>query len=303
MKLFKLLYFLLLIAFIFSANVSFAQADRDTTETKVKKIFVITTNSGGEFVGIIISQDDKEVLIETKDRGRVSIPKYEIREMKEVKGGEMTPGGVYIPEEIFATRYFLTTNGLPIEKGESYVLWNLFGPEIHFGVAKNFSIGGMTSWVGIPIVGSIKYSIKLGESTSIGVGTLLGTGSWAAPDFFIALPYAGLTFGGRRANINFMAGYGYANGFEDNSEGSGTALYSIGGLAKISKKASFVFDSIFVINQNSGSSNGVYGLLIPGIRVQGKMDAAFQFGFAGFIAGDEGLVPAPIPMLGWFKKL
>ena len=45
------------------------------------------------------------------------------------------------------------------------------------------------------------------------------------------------------------------------------------------------------------------GLIIPGIRIQTKRDAAFQFGFAAILTNNEGLIPAPIPMLGWFKKI
>ncbi len=138
--------------FILNTKTSLAQADRDSTEVLSNKIVVITTNSGGEFVGIILFQDAKEVLIETKDRGKVSIPKYEIQKMREVSRGQLNANGEFISEDIFATRYFFTTNGLPLEKGESYMLYTILGPEIHFGVAKNLTIGIMTSWIGIPII-------------------------------------------------------------------------------------------------------------------------------------------------------
>lgn len=300
---------------LFIGNSLLAQADRDTSKTISEKVFVVTTNSGGEFMGTIISQDEKEVLIETKDRGKVSIPKYEIREMKELKGGELNSKGNYVGEEVFSTRYFFTTNALPLEKGESYVLWNWFGPEIHFGAAKNLTLGCMTTWFGIPIVASMKYSISLSDNLNIGVGALAGTGSWAAPQFGFALPYGALTIGNRKTNLNLSAGYGAA--FYDGNQ-SGTALYSLAFMTKISNKISFVFDSMFFTYDrvytksyyNSTINSYVYqdklehrfaGGFSPGIRFQTKHDAAFQFGFLGAFDQNQ-FAQVPFPMIGWFKK-
>lgn len=119
---------------------------------------VVIKNDGTEFVGTIISSDAREVHIVTKTVGEVIIPKHEIREIKRISVRELDNIGGYIGEEVFATRYFLTTNGLPVAKGESYVQWNLFGPDLQFGVSDNFGLGVMTSWIGIPLIGTAKYS-------------------------------------------------------------------------------------------------------------------------------------------------
>lgn len=269
------------------ANHAIAQVD--TTKT-TDKLYIIITYEGGEFIGKIISQDAREILIETQDRGQILIPKYQIKEMKELKPGELSPSGEYIPAQIFATRYFITTNGLPIEKGESYILWNLYGPDFQFGVGKNLSVGILTTWFGVPIIGSVKYSLQLGENTSLGIGTLLGTGSWAAPEFGLALPYTALTFGNRRSNLTFSAGYGAV---WSEGESEGRALLSVAGMTKVTKNMSLVFDSFIV--------PGTVALLIPGFRFQSKDDKAFQFGFAGIVVDGE-LLPAPIPFIQWFKK-
>jgi len=282
------------LAFVFfAANNVIAQVD--TTNSSTSEVYVITTYDGGEFVGRIISQDAKEVLMETTDRGQVSIPKYQIKKMTALKAGEMSASGAYVPEEVFATRYFISTNGLPIEKGESYALWNIFGPEFHFGVSENLSVGIMTSWFAIPIIGTVKYTIELGEKTNLGIGTLLGTGSWAVPDFGLALPFAALTYGGRRSNISVSGGYG---AIWTNGNSNGSALFSIAGMSKVGKKVSLVFDSFIVSSQNNGSG---WAILVPGIRLQHRSDKAFQFGFGAFVIDGE-LIPAPIPMLQWFKK-
>lgn len=273
------------------------QAQAQTDTAKSKKLYVITTNDGGEFIGEILSEDTKEVLIKTKDKGEVSIPKYQIKTRKELESGDLNLYGEYIPAEVFSTRYFITTNGLPIEKGESYVQWNLWGPDFEFGVAKNFSVGLMTTWLANPMIATAKYSIPLNKKTSLGIGTLIGTTTWIAPgQFGLALPFASLTNGDRKRNVSLTAGYG-AVMFDGSA--SGKFLISGAGMAKVGKKISLVFDS-FIVPGNTSNEN--FALLIPGLRIQTASDKAFQFGFAGIYAGGD-LVPLPIPFVQWYKKL
>ena len=285
---------LLVVLFLNTINV---HAQIDTSQVKSSKIYVVIKNDGSEYVGTILSQDAREVLIETKNLGQIVIPKHEIREIREVRSGEMSQKGEYLTEEVFATRYFITTNGIPISKGESYIQWNLYGPDFQFGVAKNFGVGIMSTWVGMPIIGSAKYSIKLAEKANVGLGILLGTGSWAQPEFGLALPFGALTFGDRRNNINLSAGYGTV---WSGGSGDGRVLFSIAGMKKMGNKASLIFDS-FIMPGLNGNYDG-WALLIPGIRFQTGIDKAFQFGFAGIIANSK-MVPAPIPMVQWYRKL
>lgn len=92
----------------------------------------------------------------------------------------------------------------------------------------------MTTWLGVPIIAQGKYSIKLGENVHLGLGGLVGTGSWIASDFGLALPFSSFTIGDRRSNITLSAGYGSVW-----SEGrsSGRALLSLAGMTKVSKKS------------------------------------------------------------------
>jgi len=273
------------------------QVSAQKDSVKATKIYVITTNDGGEFIGEIISEDAKEVLIKTKDKGEVSIPKYQIKTRKTLESGDLNASGEYIPAEVFSTRYFITTNGLPIVKGESYVQWNLWGPDFEFGVADNFSVGVMTTWLANPMIATAKYSIPLNKKTSLGVGTLLGTTTWIAPGSFgLALPFASLTNGDRKKNISLTAGYG-AVAFD--GEISGRMLLSAAGMTKVGKKVSIVFDS-FIIPPKGRS--GTTALLIPGLRIQTASDKAFQFGFAGIYTSEE-FVPLPIPFVQWYKKI
>lgn len=321
-----------LFLFLVTTAPCFAQAPADSS-----KIHIVVKHDGIEFIGRIISQDAREVMMETTTIGQVIIPKYEIKEIREVNPKDFSVSGQYIPNEVFSTRYFITTNGLPIEKGESYIQWNLYGPDVQFGVAKNFGVGVMTTWIACPIVASAKYSIKLSKNTSLGLGTLLGTGSWTAPEFALALPFAALTFGDRKANITFSAGYGavsskryeydmYTGQSRSRKHTENRMLLSTAFMFKVGPKVSFVFDTFIVtrgksyqateytmyFNQNTGTYEPTqravvkqrYGgaLVIPGIRWQMDSKRAFQFGFTGLKAGGD-WVPTPIPMVQWFRKI
>lgn len=155
-----------------------AQVDSSETQDSLK-ISIIEKNDGTQFVGVILSDDNREVLIRTENIGDVYIPKHEIAS-KENYDPELFKKGLFLGEDLFATRYIFSTNGMPIKKGESYVLLNLYGPDVQFAVADNFSLGVITSWRMLPIIGSAKKSFSLGKNTHMAVGTLVG---WGGPWF------------------------------------------------------------------------------------------------------------------------
>ncbi len=335
----KLLLFmgLLMAGLLFVPQNATAQ-QQPLTEEQDTTVYVVKKNDGTRYVGQILFQDAREVLMETREIGQVYIPRHEISEIRKVIPGEMLADGAFMPAEVFSTRYFITTNGLPIKKGESYILWNLYGPEFQFGISDNLGLGVMTSWLGTPIVGSIKYSIPINEKWNAGLGTLVGTGSWAMPDFAGILPYGVITWGDRVKNINLSVGYGGVtyksevydyNGMDSNyreeRENEGSFLISVAGMAKITNTVSIVFDTFIIPRIGTYTTNEYYeyynnngqwvngyrdvthkkhsiALILPGLRFQTKPDSAFQFGFAGILADGE-TTGFPLPMVQWFRKL
>jgi len=288
--------------------------------------YKILKSDGGVLIGKILSQDAREILFLTTDNREIYIPQHVIKEITVINSHEFDSSGNFVGEDKFATRYFITTNGLPIKKGEHYVQWNLFGPDFQFGLGKNFGVGVMTSWIGMPIIGTVKKSWEIGEKTQFALGGLVGTGAWALPDFGGALPFATLSFGDRTKNIAFSGGYGAV---WDGDVG-GRALASVAGMIKVSPKLSLVFDSFILLPgqkrtitdtyQTSvyNSSTGQYeyetvtetyemrkpgfALFMPGLRWHKEEGKAFQFGFSGIVA-DGQTIPVPIPMLQWYRTL
>ena len=285
---------LLAIFLLFIGNIALSQTD--TTLTKDTSTYRIIKTDGGELIGQIQSQDAREILLLTKDDRQIYIPQHAIKEVIKLKNSDFNNIGTFIGEDKFATRYFITTNGLPIKKGEHYAQWNLFGPDFQFGIGKDLGVGIMSSWIGVPIIGSIKKSWQIGDKSQFAIGGLVGTGSWIVPEFGGALPFATLSFGDRSKNIAFSGGYG---AIWTGDGVSGSAISSIAGMAKISQKISLVFDS-FVLLPNENQTGGA--LFIPGIRWHQEEGKAIQFGFAGIIA-DGDIVPVTIPTIQWYRSL
>jgi len=100
---------ILLFAFTLSWNVLVAQTNPvDSTVTvKIEKF------NGTTYLGKIISDDGRELLLETFDIGRIYIPKNEIKTMSSEKTHEQNI--LDKPAEYFAfnTRYAFTNNALP----------------------------------------------------------------------------------------------------------------------------------------------------------------------------------------------
>lgn len=335
----KTLYFAT-IMMVLLTGITFKMAKaQENAEQKPSSIFLVTKNDGTEFLGEILTQDAREILMNTEKIGNVYIPKHEIKSIKEVNPKFYKE---FSGEEIFSTRYFITTNGLSIKKGDNYILWNIYGPDFQFGIADNFGVGIMTSWAAIPIIANAKYSINLGEKSNMALGVLLGTGSWAYPDFGLALPFASYTYGNRKNNLTLSVGYGGLAYSQENYNPmtgeqydekftEGRFLFSVAGMFKINPKFSIVFDTFISpwgqeIEKTQWLStdhfdpvtnnyiNTTYtkttvkerspnlAVLLPGIRWHLDSNKAFQFGFTGFYYDNE-FVPFPIPMVQWFRKL
>ena len=293
--------FLVLIS-LFAADKAQAQV---SNSIDTNKVYVIIKNDGSEFIGKIISSDMRELIMESQKLGAIAIPKHEIKIMKLLQTGDLGLAGSFIPNEPFATRYFITTNGLPITKGESYITYNWFGPDIQYGLADNLGVGVITSWIGSPIIFTTKYSFEIDKNVNGAAGLLVGTGGYTS-SFGLAIPYGAITLGNRKSNITASLGYGSVWGNENNN--GGRTIVSIAGMHKLSKSISLVFDSFIlpptktIVDNNNGEVfKNNFALYLPGFRFQTSETGAFQFGFAGASIGNY-TGSLPFPYVQWFRK-
>jgi hypothetical protein len=307
----KKFIFLLAFNFLFIA-LSHAQVATDSTSSQKKS--VVTLYSGEQIIGTILSDDGREILIISDNVGKLFISKANIKTIAELKGDlKITEEGTTITEGPFTTRYSFTTNALPIKKNVNYAMINLFGPEIHFAVTNKFSLGVMSTWIASPIAVVGKYTFESNvEEVHFAIGAMAGTSGYLQQaQINGGLGWGILTIGNRLDNVTFSAGYGFVSNSNSylNTFVSGP-IVSIAGIAKIGKKTSLFFDSMFSYNKRTATNDDElvtknYTLvLMPGVRFQSTDKKAFQISLAGVIRyrGDN-FSSFPVPMCSWLYKL
>lgn len=186
-------------------------------DTNVAVQHVIIKNDGAEYTGIILSDDGREVLIQTTTIGKVYIPKSDIKSIVLLTDKSQVNNGVYDPTGPFTTRYSFTTNALPISKGENYAMVSLYGPEVHFAVSDRLSLGVLTTWIGSPFVLAGKYTIPTrNEKINFSIGTLMGTSGYLRNGkAWGGLHFMNFTYGDRKTNFTIGAGYAYYKGIRN----------------------------------------------------------------------------------------
>lgn len=192
----------------------------NSSDTTKKQLFLIRKTDGNELYGFIISDDGREILLETTTIGKIYINKSDIKEIIDTKktiSSEKVDSGSYTEfrdSGPFTTRYYFTNNALPIKKGEDYAMIHLYGPEVHFAVSDKLSLGIMSTWIASPIALATKYSLFTNGKTHLALGTILGSSGYlgiADGGVFGGLHWLTLTQGDRLKNISISGGYGYYN--------------------------------------------------------------------------------------------
>ena len=280
----KYIKYLIALALIFNCQVdSYGQVVNENTETNTPKLYKIVKHDGTEYIGEILSDDGREVLIQTKSLGKIYIPKADIKSITPIEDETKIVNNNFRESGPFTTRYHFTTNALPIKKGEDYALVNLYGPEVHFSVSDQFTAGVMTSWIGSPFVGAFKYTIPTSnEKINLGLGTLFGTSGYLNSfRGYGGLYWGMITFGDRLKNFTVSAGFTHVDvgirsksfdipGTYDAVISGGWSyspqiprvsrrpnmvtapVISIGGIVSSGKKASFIFDSMLFFSKQKG---------------------------------------------------
>ncbi len=308
----------------------------------------ITLSNGTEYIGTVTKDDGREVYLMTESIGGIYLLKTDIKSMKPVESEKQIVQGEFRDSSPFTTRYAFTTNALSINKGENYAMINLYGPEIHMAVTNRLSLGVMSSWIGSPLILAAKFTIPTkNPNLNFSIGNLAATSGYIQSfRGYGDLAFANVTLGNRMNNITLAGGYFmYRGGGLDNftqamiitspepylydldlEKGQPKPvhgpMFSIGGIARIGAKASFVFDSMLGFFEHEvgelqstvvtggyqhevvmKTNNSSALFVMPGVRFQRDERKAFQFSLAGVVINDgDGDVSAPFPMCSWFFR-
>jgi hypothetical protein len=232
-------YLLLLFISLFLGINSYSQ---DSLTIEREKMLVLK-NDGSKYTGYILSDDAREILLESDQVGKLYIPKHFIKlievydslKVETANSPEPTTTSEdssktihYIPEEeaieielsdsslfqnFISTKNLLSDNALPLRLGESFIKFVPLGFEIGIPLTKNWSLGAFSSYWGLPVGLKTKYSFKFTEKSFLSVDLGYGSmafGSWA--DFGVddggGVISSTLSFGDRIKNFSIKAGYG-----------------------------------------------------------------------------------------------
>ena len=211
MKYFLILFFTC--SFLFVNNSMAQSTPQDTSLLLVEK------HDGTKYIAKIISDDGRELLLDTEALGKLYLPKSEVKRISKIEDVGDIKDGEFREESPFTTRYAFTNNALPIRKRNHYAMINLFGPEVHFAASDRVNVGIMTSWIGSPLIFVGKYTIPTNnEKVNFSIGTMLGTSGYLNQfRGFGGLHWGTFTYGDRSNNISFSAGYGYFEGGGSNT--------------------------------------------------------------------------------------
>ncbi len=331
----KIILFFFLIA---CACKGFAQTDSLSKQDSNK--VVVVTYDGKEFIGKILSDDGREILMLTDLTGKIFIKKENVKKIVKVTDAEIV-NNEYVEESPFTTRYAFTNNALPIKKGQNYAMWNLFGPEVHFAVTSKLNLGVMSTWLFSPIAVAAKYTFsKEGAKVYASAGTLLGTSGWINSKGFGGLHWLSLTKGNRKNNITISGGWGYMSSqrtlYVPGEYVSGSIptikasmlsgpLFSASGIVQIGSKTSFVFDNMLLLPQGTFSEvkyiyplnpNNVstiiknntrtssYMLIMAGMRFKKTDFQSIQVCLAmlNYFVPEGANATIPLPMITWFRR-
>lgn len=202
-KLLRFLFISFLIAV--SSNVYGQVESTDSTLRLIEK------NDGTKYIAKILSDDARELLIETESIGKIYILKSEVKRITLIENKDEIKNGEFLEESPFSTRYAFTNNALPIKRNDHYAIVNLFGPEVHFAVNDRLNLGIMTTWIGSPLVAVGKYTIPTSnKKINFSIASMVGTSGYLNGfQGFGGLHWGTFTYGDRKNNISFSAGFGY----------------------------------------------------------------------------------------------
>lgn len=274
-----LTYFVLIIMCFLSAQ----SLGQDTTKVEKEKVIVVK-HDGGTYTGFILTDDAREVLLESDQVGRLYLPKHMIKSIEtynpqvhemnnEVQEQPITnEPQIKIEkkdsndlENYISTKNILSDNAFPLRRGEAYIKLMPLGFEAGIPLTKNWSIHPFASYWGLPVGFKTKFCQPFTESAymslDIGYGSM-AFGSWAD----LGIENGGgvisttFTFGDRTKNVSVKAGYGLIHEqwmdweFDENTQMwvesglvtdfSHLIFANVGGMFQVNPRTYFVFDAL-----------------------------------------------------------
>ncbi|MFT4601306.1 MAG: hypothetical protein ACI857_001484 [Arenicella sp.] len=320
----RLLFLILFLGCLSVSEVALGQTDS-------AKVVLLTKHDGGCYTGVILTDDGREILIDSKEVGKIYIPKHLVKtivaynssakpiEKEEPEIVEDTEDpfddGEMGYENFTSTKYIQSDNAFPLRPGEAFLKVMPIGLEVQVPLKTNWSVGAMSTFIGAPLIIKTKLSFPVFKTSyfsldaaygSMMFGGLFNAGITEGGGYF----NTGFSFGDRKNNFTAKIGIGLVHQDREIwewdqftqtgvliSEGmtyDPYAIASFSGMTSISKRSHFIFDLIAGL----GGVNGNYMTGGAAIRFGPLTRHRFQAGLA-IMVQDDFFIPLPIPTLSY----
>lgn len=210
------------------------------------QMYRIEMTEGKVVVGTLVSENDEQIVLKTRELGEVILKRTNVKSMAKVDPARIQNGEYWFPNPQ-STRYFFGPNAIGIRGGEGYYqnTWVLFN-NVNYGVSNNFSIGaGMVPTFlfganALPFWVLPKASISTPQKNLHFAGGAVLGGVIGEESASIGLLYGNTTVGSRDHNVTLGVGYGYADG-----EIADTPAINVSGMTRISKTTYLITENYF----------------------------------------------------------
>lgn len=289
----------LLITCILLTATLFAHAQQDTIKKDSARMIIVTIAGGNIITGYLVSDDEKELVVQTELVGRVSIPKYTIKKISNKVTGSVVNGEYWFGNPN-ATRYIIGPSAIPLRKGEGYYQnLYLFVHSGSVGVTDHISVGGGTELL-TPLVSgqapamffaTVKAGFPIAKNLHAGGGILyvnFRNKLFGSYNNHLGTVFGLGTYGSENNNITLGAGWGYQragveNPFSGKQEQTGgiskRPTFTVSAMARVFKSLAVVTENwvfpyteneYYSINQPPRKVHGYRHILSYGIRIMGE---------------------------------
>jgi hypothetical protein len=214
----------------------------------------LVLRDGSRLFGIVVSQDESEVVFRTEAGATVTVNRVEIASLKEMIG--VVVDGEFFPPDPNATRLFFGPTGRSLAKGQTYFgVYEFVMPFVQVGVTDRLSIGGGTPLVfGLndegdrPFWITPKLQLLNRSRTQVAVGTfqvLNAHGDGGGVGYVVG------THGDTGASVTVGAGLAYGN------EGGRAGVVMIGGERQVRRSLKLITESYMWKGGNGMASAGI----------------------------------------------
>ncbi len=179
------------------------------------KLYKVETADGNEYVGHIVFKNADFIRLKTATLGAITINQKDVSKLNVINKDRVS-GGIVSYGDLHSSRYFTTSNGYGLKKGDGYyqnmwIFYNQFGYgftdyfSVSAGIVPLFLFAGSSS----PVWITPKVSIPIKkDKVNVGAGILVASVLGENNEAF-GYGYGVITFGSAQKNLSIGLGYGY----------------------------------------------------------------------------------------------